>query len=255
MRRAASYAVDRNALAATGGAFSTAAAPAQMSIPPGMPGYRDAHVYPLVPDLASARRLAGRGHHDAELYCVLEGGGPQAAQIIKNNLAAIGIDVHIHCMPGDEPWTRLSRPNEPWDIAIDGYGSNYNDPGEFINGLATDNEFNFTPLPRPQAQPRDPRRLTPLRHSPRPGLRQDRPGAHARHRALDQLRQRNQPGLLLRPHRLPALPADGRHGSRRPLHPDGPRRRRPQALHPIAPRVHRHAHVVTGEGRSNEPSP
>ena len=102
MRRAASYAVDRSALAATGGSFSTAAAPAQMSIPPGMPGYRDAHVYPLVPDLASARRLAGSGHHDAELYCVLEGGGPQAAQIIKNNLAAIGIDVHVHCMPGDE---------------------------------------------------------------------------------------------------------------------------------------------------------
>ena len=74
MRRAASYAVDRNALAATGGSFTTAAAPAQMNLPPGMPGYRDADPYPLVPDLASARRLAGSGHHDAELYCVLEGG-------------------------------------------------------------------------------------------------------------------------------------------------------------------------------------
>ena len=34
MRRAASYAVDRRALAATGGSFTTAAAPAQMSLPP-----------------------------------------------------------------------------------------------------------------------------------------------------------------------------------------------------------------------------
>jgi YVTN family beta-propeller protein len=144
MRRAVSYAVDRSALAATGGTFSTAAAPAQMSLPPGMPGYRDAHVYPLVSDLGSARRLAGSGHHDAELYCVLEGGSPQAAQIIKNNLAAIGIDVHVHCMPGDEMYTRLFRPNEPWDIAIDGYGATYNDPGEFLNGIATDNDFNFT---------------------------------------------------------------------------------------------------------------
>ena len=115
-----------------------------MSLPPGMPGYRDAHVYPLVPDLTSARRLAGSGHHDAELYCVLEGGSPRAAQIIKNNLAAIGIDVHVHCMPGDEMYTRLFRPNEPWDIAIVGYGADYNDPGEFINGIATDDEFNFT---------------------------------------------------------------------------------------------------------------
>ena len=144
MRRAASYAVDRSALAATGGSFTTAAAPAQMRIPPGIPGYRDVHVYPLVPDLARARRLAGGGRHEAELYCVLEGGGPQAAQVIKNNLAAIGIDVHVHCMPGDAFFHRLFRPNEPWDIAIDGYGANYNDPGEFINGLATDDAFNFT---------------------------------------------------------------------------------------------------------------
>src|SRR3954471_18915357 len=115
MRRAASSAVDRTALAATGGSFSTAAAPAQMSLPPGMPGFHDRHVYPLVADLASARPLAGGGHHDAELYCVLEGGGPKAAQIVKNNLAAIGVDVHIHCMPGDEFYHRIGRPNEPWD--------------------------------------------------------------------------------------------------------------------------------------------
>ena len=113
MRRAASYAVDRNALAATGGSFSTAAAPAQMSIPPGMPGYRNADPYPLVPDLASARRLAGSGHHDAELYCILEGGGPRAAQIVKNNLAAIGIDVHVHCMPGYVFWIACSARTSP----------------------------------------------------------------------------------------------------------------------------------------------
>ena len=144
MRRAVSYAVDRSALAATGGSFSTAAAPAQMSLPPGMPGYRDAHLYPLVSDPAIARRLAGGGHHDAELYCVLEGGSPRAAQIIKNNLAAIGIEVHVHCMPGDAFYTRIFRQNEPWDIAIASYGASYNDPGEFINGLATDNAFNVT---------------------------------------------------------------------------------------------------------------
>jgi ABC-type transport system substrate-binding protein len=144
MRRAAAFAVDRRALAATGGAFSTAAVPAQMGLPPGMPGFRDRHIYPLVPDLVRARRLAGRGHHDAQLYCVLEGGGPQAAQVVKNNLAAIGIDVHIHCMPGDEFYTRLSRPNEPWDMDIESYGADYNDPGEFINGFATVSPLNET---------------------------------------------------------------------------------------------------------------
>jgi ABC-type transport system substrate-binding protein len=78
------------------------------------------------------------------LYCVLEAGSPRAAQIIKNNLAKIGIDVHVHYVPGDVMWTLLGRPNEPWDIAIDTYGSNYGDPGEFINGLARDDAFNFS---------------------------------------------------------------------------------------------------------------
>jgi YVTN family beta-propeller protein len=144
MRRAASYAIDRTELAAIGGSFSAAAAPTQMNIPPGMPGFRDRHIYPLVPDLARARRLAGSGHHDAELLCVLQAPSPEAAQIVKNNLAKIGIDVHIHCVPGNEMWTLLSRPKEPWDLAVDEYGASYDDPGVFINGIATNNNFNFS---------------------------------------------------------------------------------------------------------------
>jgi YVTN family beta-propeller protein len=135
MRRAASYAIDRRAIAANGDIYSSSAAPAEMSIPPGMPGFRDRHIYPLTPDLAQARRLAGNGHHQAEILCVLEAGSPRAAQIIKNNLAAIGIDVHVHCVPGDVMWTLLSRPNEPWDIAVDGGASDYADPSDFIYQL------------------------------------------------------------------------------------------------------------------------
>jgi YVTN family beta-propeller protein len=150
MRRAASYAINRTALAAIGGSFSGAADPAQMNIPPGMPGFRDRHIYPLVPDLARARRLAGRGHHDAELLCVLQAPSPQAAQIVKNNLAKIGIDVHIHCVPGDEMWTLLGRPNEPWDLAVDEAGTSYDDPGAFINGYAVDSNFNFSHYHNPR---------------------------------------------------------------------------------------------------------
>ena len=59
MRRAASYAIDRRSLAAAGGTFGNHAVPAQMELPQGIPGYRDDHVYPLVPDLTAARRLVG----------------------------------------------------------------------------------------------------------------------------------------------------------------------------------------------------
>jgi YVTN family beta-propeller protein len=144
VRRAASYAIDRSALAATGGSFSTAAAPAEMSLPRGIPGFRNRHLYPLTPDLAKARRLAGGGHHDAVIYCVHQAPNPQAAQIVKNNLAAIGIDVHIHCVSGGEMWTLLGRPNEPWDLAVDTGGPTYADPSSVIHTFAATDWFNFS---------------------------------------------------------------------------------------------------------------
>ena len=70
MRRAVNYAVDRQALAANGGSFYAHATVAQMYLPPGVPGFRDEHIYPLRPDLPTARRLAGPGRHTAMLYCI-----------------------------------------------------------------------------------------------------------------------------------------------------------------------------------------
>ena len=138
MRRAVNYAVDRLALAAGGGTYNAAAAhPAQMYLPPGTPGFRDEHIYPLTSDLATARRLAGTTKRSAVLYCTFEGGSPHAAQIIANDLAAIGIQVHVHCMPGDQLWTRILRHNEPWDMAVVGW-ADYNDPADFLGDMGSD---------------------------------------------------------------------------------------------------------------------
>ena len=109
--------------------------------------------------------------------------GPRIAQIVKNNLAAIGIDVHVHCMPGGEMFPRIFRRKEPWDIFIDGYGSDYDDPGDYINALAVDDAFNFSHYHGPALSRTNPRRLTPLRRPARPGLRPDRPRARPGHRA------------------------------------------------------------------------
>ena len=86
-------------------------------------------------------------------------------------------------MPGDAFLTRMFHPSEPWDMAIDGYGANYHDPAEFINGFAVDDAFNFTHYHDPGLSQQDPRRLTPLRRSPAPRPTRDRPGTHARRRA------------------------------------------------------------------------
>src|SRR5262249_37580019 len=60
LRRAVSYAIDRKLLARIGSAVGAGVeTPTDQYLPPGMPGFKDAHVYPLTPDLAAARRLAG----------------------------------------------------------------------------------------------------------------------------------------------------------------------------------------------------
>jgi ABC-type transport system substrate-binding protein len=77
------------------------------------------------------------------------GGSPRAARIIANNLAAIGIDVRVRCMPGNEMWTRLLTPGEPWDLVIDGYGG-LNDAGDYLNAFASDGPYKVTRLGDPR---------------------------------------------------------------------------------------------------------
>jgi DNA-binding SARP family transcriptional activator/ABC-type transport system substrate-binding protein len=149
MRRAVNYAVDRQALAANGGTYFAHATVAQMLLPPGVPGFRDEHVYPLTPDLATARRLAGKGHHTANLYCLLQGGSPRAAQIIAHDLAAIDIDVHVRCMAPQDFWNRIGKPHAPWDMVINGGGSDAN-PGDFLDAYASSQVTNDGQLHDPR---------------------------------------------------------------------------------------------------------
>jgi SARP family transcriptional regulator, regulator of embCAB operon len=150
MRHAANYAVDRQALAANGGSFYAHATVAQMYLPPGVPGFRDEHTYPLRPDVAAARRLAGPGRHTAVLYCYLGGGSPRAAQIIVKNLAAIGIDVQVTCFPGDQFWTRMLKPGAPWDLAVDGGSGDPGDPGDYLDGYASREVYDASHLNDPR---------------------------------------------------------------------------------------------------------
>jgi peptide/nickel transport system substrate-binding protein len=150
MRRAVNYAVDRRALAANGGSFYAHATVAQMYLPPGVPGFRDEHIYPLKADVAAARRLAGRGRHTALLYCYLGGGSPRAAQIIARNLAAIGIDVQVKCFPGNQFWTRMLTPGAPWDLAVDGSYAGLDDPGDFLDAYASRGVYNASHLHDPR---------------------------------------------------------------------------------------------------------
>jgi peptide/nickel transport system substrate-binding protein len=134
LRKALNYAIDRSALIReneqSGGPLFL---PFDHYLTPGMPGYKEVHIYPLDhPDLATARRLAGAGHHGtAVLYSGVF--DPQNDQIIARALHAIGIDVVIKRFPLNVLLAKERTHNEPYDLVSGGYGIDYPDPFNVLN--------------------------------------------------------------------------------------------------------------------------
>jgi YVTN family beta-propeller protein len=155
VRQAVNYAIDRSALAAVGSGFQALPdTPADHYLPPGMPGYRAAHVYPLAPDLAKARQLiaaAGAAGRTVVLYTFDGFPGPELAQIVKNDLARIGLQVHIHTFPRNRYFPLLATPGTPFDLAYNGWIADYPDPGGFLNEVL-DTSSNEPTLNDPLAQ-------------------------------------------------------------------------------------------------------
>jgi protein kinase-like protein/extracellular solute-binding protein (family 5) len=91
LRRAVNYALDRPALAE---AFADA--PSDAIVPPAIPGFRSGHLYPVqAPDLAAARRLAGRQRRHAVISICGDPRLPRLAAIARSNLARIGMSTTV----------------------------------------------------------------------------------------------------------------------------------------------------------------
>ncbi len=124
MRRAANYALDRPALAA---AFQDLVT--DQALPPGIPGFRDAELYPLTrPDLRLAKSLARGRAGSATFFVCNEPPCAQIGRIVRRNLARIGIAVSVKQV--DDP---LKVPAA--DIALARTGAPYPDPVAFLARL------------------------------------------------------------------------------------------------------------------------
>jgi YVTN family beta-propeller protein len=135
-RLAANYAIDRRALAAL-----VQPAPDRLTdqyLPPGIAGFREAHIYPLTPDLAKARQLMHSGGRSAVLYTCNTAPCPEQAQIVKTDLAGIGLHVQIKTFPWQILFTRVARPDEPFDLLMSGYRADYPDPQGILNPVLAD---------------------------------------------------------------------------------------------------------------------
>ena len=228
LRRAVNYAVDRSALAAHIGVVP-AGRPTDQYIPPGLPGFDDAAVYPLNgPDLATARRLAGSERRQAVLYTCSYPGCTRHAQILRSNLRAIGIELDVRQFPIDETFTRIRRPGEPWDLAFWGWAIDFGDPSDFINTLVAE-----SPIDGPRSRPRatDDSGGAAHRRCPAAGLRAARPRLR-RGRRCGPVRHGDRPALPLRANGVPGAAPHLLPRPRRPL-----RRRRRFLARAVAARA------------------
>lgn len=137
LREAVNYAIDRSALARFGDPLAASPeAPFDHYLPPGVPGYRNVNVFPAQPDLAKARRLA-RGFAGATVvlytceatFCV------QQAQIVKTDLAAIGLRVVVDKFTLFAMFSREQHPGGPFDMGYSNWIEDFPDPADFLNGL------------------------------------------------------------------------------------------------------------------------
>jgi YVTN family beta-propeller protein len=101
----------------------------------GIFGFRDARIYPFVPDLAKARELAGGRSGTAVLYTCNVSPCRQLAEIVKGNLRPIGIDVEIHEFPPEVLEAKLEQGAEVDIVMATEFGT-YQDPSTFLAFLA-----------------------------------------------------------------------------------------------------------------------
>src|SRR5262249_54938987 len=127
LRRAVNYAIDRPALVAQGLRFANgspffAGAPSTDYIPASMAGAKNFHLYPINgPDLRKAKRIAGHLHATAIMYTPNVAPWVQEAQIIRRDLAPLGIDVQVKEFAVGDYFARIIRRDEPFDLAVSGY--------------------------------------------------------------------------------------------------------------------------------------
>ena len=163
---------------------------------PGIDGFRDANLYPLNgPNVAAARALMAGRTATAVLYTSTRPSATLRAQIIQQDLAAIGITVQVQQFARAEQIQREETLGAPFDMTTEGWLADYPDAEDFqhlLDGrtIAPDEQPERGVLQRRRVQRRHRRRRHPDGARPRVRARHPRRRHHARRRAVGPDRQR-----------------------------------------------------------------
>ena len=131
LKQAVNFAIDRTAILSQRGAY--AGVFNDQYLPPMMPGFRNAAIYPTRPDLERAQALAAGATRSGKaiLYSSSSGSAVPIAQIVQQNLREIGLDVDIRLMRCI-PIFCGPRRGDTYDIYMAGWHMDYLDPYAFI---------------------------------------------------------------------------------------------------------------------------
>jgi peptide/nickel transport system substrate-binding protein/oligopeptide transport system substrate-binding protein len=138
LRQAVNFALDRRALGRVLSGSPLLERLTDQYLAPTIPGFRDADIYPLErPDLRRARKLA-RGNRRGGKVTLYAPDIPRpvaVAQLVKRQLAEIGLEVEVKPISASAYYPRLVAPDEPWDLALGAWGAAFIDPYTYINEL------------------------------------------------------------------------------------------------------------------------
>jgi ABC-type transport system substrate-binding protein/predicted Ser/Thr protein kinase len=166
LRRAVDYALDRRALAA---AFADSAA--DQIVPPAVHGYPAGRIFPLSPDVTTARRLAGNRDRNAILYICGDPRERTLARIVRTNLARIRIAVSVledeQC-PGPDNATARRKSVRADLLLVNGWPvteSDERDPAQVLDQVLTGGLYGSAVPPGPWTTSAFRRRLDEARPS------------------------------------------------------------------------------------------
>lgn len=128
-----SYAIDRTQLMRLSGL--NGGVPNDQILPPGIPGYRPFTIFPNRPNLAKARQLMRGRTVKAVLYAGNDPVARSTAELIRVNLARIGMEVEVKAYSFGVQINKTGTRGEPFDMNLIGWFADYPDPYDFINVL------------------------------------------------------------------------------------------------------------------------
>ena len=132
LKKAVNNAIDRIAMINQRGAYAGVINDQYM--PPTMRGFQNAAIYPSRPNVARARSLAQGNTRGGKgvFYTCNTGPCIPTAQIVQDNLKAIGLDMEIRPFPRAVQFTKTGTRGEPFDMSLEGWHMDYFDPYDFI---------------------------------------------------------------------------------------------------------------------------